>query len=454
MSGAPGGVITSPIISHIMVSLITEKLRKQLLEDDGAKMEKPSKLQHEIENRPVILAQRHQLSSAAHSYFLDALSQPSGNTCQCSSREMDQTAVRPSQQSDKSISECGKCQLCLLSTDVSLNQTKKRQCHMMSSPDECDQSPWQHGWQPLETSVWRPVGTDQSRHAVLGCRGRPEPAVTLSNREWNHNREPHRRSSDSSESPSPILRPSSGLSGFFENFCNPLNAVAQCSGSPFSPSLSAFSLTGLSLEEIQQSIQNAPGSAGSMPAIACEDIICGSLLQCQPQRCRSQPSVLPEQRGFKKRRYDEKRPNLNFIKMKETAYSKRHQSHNRARNIVQFGENTNQLQATKCENIDQSRFFYSLDTIASSPQELASCPGPVSPSGEHPAPKSGSQIHTHDLSTYRESLDSGCSGDFVLCLESESSSDSRCKQLNKGIEEEVFDLDALDDLDVDEIENG
>lgn len=57
---------------------------------------------------------------------------------------------------------------------------------------------------------------------------------------------------------------------------------------------------------------------------------------------------------------------------------------------------------------------------------------------------------------YRESLDSGCSGDSMTCFDSESPNDFelRKKQLKMGIEEEeeVFDLDLLDDLDIEEIE--
>lgn len=80
----------------------------------------------------------------------------------------------------------------------------------------------------------------------------------------------------------------------------------------------------------------------------------------------------------------------------------------------------------------------------------------MSLSGECLASKSGSQVDSDDQSTYRESLDSGCSGDSALHLESEGLNDlhTRCKQLKEGIEEEeeVFEINVLDDLDIDEIE--
>lgn len=108
---------------------------------------------------------------------------------------------------------------------------------------------------------------------------------------------------------------------------------------------------------------------------------------------------------------------------------------------------------------DQSRFFYSLDTIASSPQELAFCQASLSPTGGAATPlQSAGDSDAGESGAYRESLDSGCSGDFVPpCFDSESPNDleSRKKQLNNvGIEEEeeVFDLDLLDDLDIEEIE--
>lgn len=222
---------------------------------------------------------------------------PEGNLCQCSFWEVDHSKIQSSIQSGKTVKECEKCQLCPSSPEVSPNQAKKRQCHMMSSPDESDQSPWRRGWRPQQTSVWRPIGLspDQSRRAVLGCQARPDLAVPMPHREWKQSAEPRQRLSNSSESPSPVLRPSSALSGTLDSFCNAMSgAVGQWPGSTFSPSLSAFSLTGLSLEEVS----------------------CSSF---QPQRCHSQPSVLPERRGFKKRRRDEKRPNLNFIKMKEVS---------------------------------------------------------------------------------------------------------------------------------------
>lgn len=106
---------------------------------------------------------------------------------------------------------------------------------------------------------------------------------------------------------------------------------------------------------------------------------------------------------------------------------------------------------------DQSRFFYSLDTIASSPQELAFCQASVSPTGGAATPlQSAGDSDIGESGAYRESLDSGCSGDFVPCFDSESPNnfELRKKQLNVGIEEEeeVFDLDLLDDLDIEEIE--
>lgn len=419
-----------------------------MLEDDGAgsrEAKTEAKMEARKEEQPKG-AENHsaksvthllQLSPSTHSDVLKYEVQPEGNLCQCSFWEVDQNRIQSSKQSEKTVKECEKCQLCLLSPEVSLNQAKKRQCHMMSSPDESDQSPWRRGWRPQETSVWRSIGLspDQSRCAVLGCQARPDLTVPVPHGERKQSAEPQQRLSNSSESPSPVLRPSSALSGTLDNFCNPMSAVGQWPGSTFSPSLSAFSLTGLSLEEVSS---------------------CSSSFQ--PQRCHSQPSVLPERRGFKKRRRDEKRPNLNFIKMKETAYARRHQSYNRARNIVHLLENTSSLQLKELECSNQSRLFYSLDTIASSPQELIFSPASVSLSGECLASKSGSQVDSDDQSTYRESLDSGCSGDSALHLESESLNDlhTRCKQLKEGIEEEeeeeVFEINVLDDLDIDEIE--
>lgn len=113
-----------------------------------------------------------------------------------------------------------------------------------------------------------------------------------------------------------------------------------------------------------------------------------------------------------------------------------------------------QLKELECTN--QSRLFYSLDTIASSPQQLIFSSASLSLSGERLTSKSGSRVDSDDdRSRYRESLDSGCSGDSAPHFESESLNDlhKRCK-LNEGIEEEeeVFEINVLDDLDLDEIE--
>lgn len=194
---------------------------------------------------------------------------------------------------------------------------------MMLSPDENDSAPWRPDWQA--TSIWRPVGL---RNPIPGLPAATKIAAAMPTSEAfclsDYSDRTSRRLSTSSESPSPVLRPASASSGFFES-CGGLSHIAgQWVSSKQSPSLnlSAFSLTsGLSSNDARSVTRSVPGSAGSMPAIGGDDVCSGSLGLGQPQRCHSQPSVLLERRGVKKRRREERRPNLNFIKMKEVSDS-------------------------------------------------------------------------------------------------------------------------------------
>lgn len=195
---------------------------------------------------------------------------------------------------------------------------------MMLSPDETDSSTlWQPDWQA--TSIWRPVGL---RNPTPGLPAPTKIAAAVPTHEAfcssdSGGDQTSRRLSTSSESPSPILRPASASSGFFDNssggLCHMAGWWIGCSKQSPSLNLSAFSLnSGLSSNDMGAVVRSVPGSAGSMPAIGGDDVCCsGSLGLGQPQRCHSQPSVLLERRGVKKRRREERRPNLNFIKMKE-----------------------------------------------------------------------------------------------------------------------------------------
>lgn len=237
-------------------------------------------------------------------------------------REEEEEGVCSQHKATSSFASTDGCSLCSSADDDLLRlPTKKRQSHVMLSPDENDGTTWRPDWQA--TSIWRPVGL---RNPTPGFPAPTKIAAAMPTSEAfcssDYGDRTSRRLSTSSESPSPVLRPASASSGFFENCGGLTHMAGQWVCSKQSPSLntSAFSLiSGLSSSDASSVMRRVPGSAGSMPAIGRDDV-CSGLLG-QPQRCHSQPSVLLERRGVKKRRREERRPNLNFNKMKEVRES-------------------------------------------------------------------------------------------------------------------------------------
>ena len=148
-----------------------------------------------------------------------------------------------------------------------------------------------------------------------------------------------------SESPSPVPRPASASSGFFDSSEGSLNmswpdggggGIRHSSGGSGASSsvaskakFSAFNSCSMSLAEKKMSdvvsgcdlSRNSTLSltSGSMPTIPRGTGSTPSSPSYQrPQRCRSQPSVFGGDRKFgKKRRREDERPKLDFVKMTE-----------------------------------------------------------------------------------------------------------------------------------------
>ena len=247
------------------------------------------------------------------------------------------------------------CSLCLfVPGGTPPTPPKKRHCRSLSIPGDgkCGRK-----WQPQASSIWRPVALRP--HSSKGHKNRNSP-LSL------HKRDNYKASSssplggaapsthhpgNSSQSPgvgtwyvggassdcfstppeSPVPRPASASSGFYDSSTGSLNVV----GFDTSPvqgttagATSYLKLRSFSMEEpISTTLCGARGGGGvsnatSVPAMSSQNVEStpSSPLRLHMPRCRSQPCELLNERKFGlKRRRDEERPALDFCKMKEVS---------------------------------------------------------------------------------------------------------------------------------------
>lgn len=256
------------------------------------------------------------------------------------------------------------CSLCVHHQGVpGPDPPKKRHCRSLSIPGDAITSPGHHKhWQPQASSIWKPVAVRshigsakmlKSRNSPLASRSRHSSATGSSspatqgcggaadlNSSFNRgvsNQSPgigvwSLASSDSFSTPpeSPIPRPASASSGFYDGGSQgSLNSpwldrdsqplLCHGAGHRFE-----FKLRSLSMEEpLGSSSQPTPtvsrtDMAGSMPVIPSHTHSTpSSPRRPRVQRCRSQPCDLQMRKCRLKRRHDDERPTLDFLKMKE-----------------------------------------------------------------------------------------------------------------------------------------
>ena len=232
----------------------------------------------------------------------------------------------------------------------------KRHCRSLSIPGDIKDG---KQWQPHAGQIWRPVATrphyantkhSKSRNSPLGAHHRPvssrcsplghqsqcpnppvvAPAVGAASGIW-----PLSKSEDFSTPPdSPVPRPASASSGFCDSSFSSLNSPWRDS-SPVRNSSSnkifncikheAFRLRSLSMEEpisrLGSSVKGSCLTASQQGSRSHHSTPPSPRRQRVP-RCRSQPCVLHDRKCLKRRR-DEERPALDFLKMTEVRTSRR-----------------------------------------------------------------------------------------------------------------------------------
>ena len=247
------------------------------------------------------------------------------------------------------------CSLCLfVPGGTPPTPPKKRHCRSLSIPGDgkCGRK-----WQPQASSIWRPVAlrphsskAHKNRNSPLALHKRDNYKANSSSPLGGAAAPSTHRPGSSSQSPgawyvgggassdcfstppeSPVPRPASASSGFYDSSTGSLNVV----GFDTSPvqdattggATSYLKLRSFSMEEPISTGGRCSGSSGvsnatSVPAMSSQNVQStpSSPLRFHIPRCRSQPCELLNERklGLKRRR-DEERPALDFCKMKEVS---------------------------------------------------------------------------------------------------------------------------------------
>lgn len=244
------------------------------------------------------------------------------------------------------------CPVCFQALSLPPAPPKKRHCRSLSIPgDSCHSS-----WQPQASSIWRPVRSrlTKSRNSPLNkarasCHSPAAVAAGSSShspgipRAWSS---PCDHLTTPPETPSPVPRPASASSGFYDGSQGSLytptwsDSATTCftltphtsTSQDNSSSQDLFKMRSLSMEEAFSPAPPTPsqggGARGKTPTAVSMPTLPHHAVRSTPSsprrqrvpRCRSQPSVLCDRKAGLKRRREESRPTLDFIKMKEVSF--------------------------------------------------------------------------------------------------------------------------------------
>ena len=251
------------------------------------------------------------------------------------------------------------CSLCLFVPGTPLTPPKKRHCRSLSIPGDgkCGRK-----WQPQASSIWRPVALRPHLTSGKGHKNRNSP-LALHKRDKASSSSPlggaapgSHHPGNSSQSPgvgtwcvgsdcfstppeSPVPRPASASSGFYDSSTGSLNVVGFDTspvqgGTGGATGACYLKMRSFSMEEpISTTLCGARGSGGgwsstgntgSVPVMSSQNVQStpSSPSRYHIPRCRSQPcELLHERKSGLKRRRDEERPALDFCKMKEVGFT-------------------------------------------------------------------------------------------------------------------------------------
>lgn len=434
-------------IAQRMVTLITEKLQNQSLEDS---LKKASFIYK---------------NEAPHSESLVSSCKLSGNTAKDSkSKPLHVDIIEPwDQVSSKtgthisletppyckhSSSVTQPCFLCDTSLATPPAPPKKRHCRSLSIPGDRTGG---------KEQLWKPVALRpghnnnnklmKNRNSPVSHSHKGGSTVSLPGPSSSFNCLPYggglwsRPPSDYFSTPpeSPVPRPASASSGYYDSSLSSLNAPWLEHSPIRNGKVEAFKLRSLSMEDtISQRVRS--NSGGSMPAV--NGMIGSTPSSPRRQRiprCRSQPCVLHDRKCGIKRRREEDRPALDFHKMKETAIYPRY---NKAMPIL-HPKSSRSL----------ANEFASLHTIASSPLDSS-----LPPTAVHVTTTSREDSDEEDdvlkdcdkRAKFDVDLaeDSGCSVNNDPTPDIGEDSDSCSCHEN----ETVFHIDVSNEIDLDQME--
>lgn len=316
---------------------------------------------------------------------------------------------------------------------VPLAPPTKRHCRSLSEPDELSRC--RSPWKPCSSRVWTPVSkrrcnsggsatlqrcnshgsaTLQRSTSINMLQHTSKHTLSLNNSIFNI----------TSFNTSPVPRPSSASSGFVDSSEGSTSSVRWNSTGPFD--FNPRRRLSLSQEHITESANLLP-SASSSPTSTPELSRRQGLL-----RCRSQPCVLNERKcGLKRRREEDvrwTRPSLDFLKMTRTL------------------KNSKSLCSLDYEEDDDDEDDHHMKTIVSSPCDSNDLLMNIITPGTSP-------VKEHDSARYhvtggRDVCRPRNFGKEVPVSESEEDT-SDCESTEEGI----FPLD-YGDLDLEQIENN
>ncbi|XP_071946889.1 protein FAM53A-like [Antedon mediterranea] len=285
---------------------------------------------------------------------------------------------------------------------------KKRHCRSLSAGELTEQRAYP--WKPRASRVWRPV-TKAKLDTYQGHV--PMHNFNLPSLENNYPifQYPELENEYSTPPESPVPRPASATS-----WDDSLNM----------PWLDANSLHHQIAQKSwfcsEDKISESSGSVVSIPSVSLTPELqrkgVGML------RCRSQPCVSRRRGGKKRRREEESRPKLDFQKMEETSYNR----------CTQKPKKTSKQRGML--NCTETERFLGLKTIASSPCD-----------GNH-----ASSIMITPTSSPTKELEK--SDDAQAADSSTSDDDYSGNEFEDTLEDIIFPIDPDDELDLDEIENN
>ncbi|XP_064631389.1 protein FAM53A-like [Lineus longissimus] len=359
---------------------------------------------------------------------------------------------------------CHYCQSCE-ATQQTPPAAKKRRCRSLSIPNG---STWSNCRCHYYNSpnLWKPVALRPhlNNNKLLKNRNSPLACLRTSSgslgayhggaTSTSPGVGPRSSSEFSSPPDSPVPRPASVSSGYYDSSMSSLGAPWLDQTSPQHFRFNVFQTRSHSMEEqiSQSSGQSVSMTAGSMP-IMTEDIpsVPSSPRRQHIQRCRSQPCVLNERRGrMKRRREEDNRPKIDFLKMTETAYEFSKFRQPKPVNISR-PQDIRSPNRTLASIFSEHEQIFGLKPITGSPLDN-SIPGTVVVS---PATSPTKEVCEEMDTTLVDMADSGCSdsGDppEIVSFPSETGGDScGCHDI---CTDEMFQIDVGNELDLDLIEN-